>query len=71
VGGTEVANLLDLARRIVAQRQWNLKVLSVPALGKTGKEVTDGALLPGEGARRLGPSFEEWLHGEDCAALEL
>jgi hypothetical protein len=32
-------------------------------------EAPQRALLPGEGARLAGPTFDEWLSSEDAAAL--
>jgi len=33
--------------------------------------IPPGALLPGKDARVQGPAYEEWLAGEDAAALPI
>jgi uncharacterized protein YbjT (DUF2867 family) len=69
LGGPEVADTVDLARRLVARLGWPVRVLPVPSAGAGSRAMRSGALLPGEGARLEGPTFDEWLGGTDPDAL--
>lgn len=67
LAGPEQADLVTLARRLVERRGEAIEIH--PAGSTTG--APPGALLPGDGARIEGPTFEEWLESEDAAALPL
>lgn len=68
LAGPKEADLVDLAREFVEYRHLPIKV-------HVDKEAVMGiptrALLPKNGARIEGPSFEEWLSSEDAAKLKV
>lgn len=61
VGGPEQHLVPDLARRLVAHRGDRTKVVAAPIPGRAGRQISDGGLLPGEGARILPQTYDEWL----------
>lgn len=63
VGGPEEAELVLLARRFV--ERFGLGIEIAPVEG----HLPTTALLPGEGARLEGPTFEEWLSSDDAEGL--
>lgn len=63
IAGPEQAALADLARRFV--EQFALGVTIAPVESRLPGTV----LLPGSGARIEGPTFEDWLSGDDAIAL--
>ncbi len=63
VCGPNEANLLDLARQFTRRFDLGLEVVPVDW------GVPPGALLPGEDARIEGPTFDEWLAGNDAEGL--
>jgi hypothetical protein len=65
VAGPEPADLVDLARSVVARRGQRVAVVPVRVPGRAGKAMRSGALLPTPGVRLTGPTFAEWLTGED------
>ena len=69
VAGPEPADLVDLARSVVARRGQRVAVLPVRVPGRAGKAMRSGALLPTPGVRLAGPGFADWLAGEDLAAV--
>ena len=69
VAGPEPADLVDLARSVVARRGQRIAVLPVRVPGRAGKAMRSGALLPTPGVRLAGPGFADWLAGEDLAAV--
>ncbi len=66
VAGPEVSEMVDLARRRLRDRRVRATVVPVPFPG-AARAVRDGALLPGEGARIVGPTFDVWsaAHPQD------
>lgn len=68
LAGPDQAQLVTLARRLVAQRGERIDV-QVDTDGTAA--VPAHALLPDGDARVEGPTFEQWLHGPDAAALAL
>jgi len=70
LAGPDVHDIADLAKRIVAARGSNLKVIGVPVPGATGKQMRAGALLATEGTTIDGPSFDEWLGSGDAKRIE-
>jgi uncharacterized protein YbjT (DUF2867 family) len=68
LAGPRAERLVDLARAFVAHRGAELTV--EPDTESMASAPPD-ALLPGPGARLEGPSFEEWLDGDDAAALTI
>ncbi|HEX3841024.1 MAG TPA: hypothetical protein VHU85_09565 [Acidimicrobiales bacterium] len=69
VAGPEAADLVALARAVVVRRRQRTAVAPVRVPGQGGKAIRSGALLPTPGVRLAGPSFAEWLAGEDLAAV--
>lgn len=63
VGGPEEADLVPLARRFVGHFHLAIEVTPGEAT------VPPGALLPGVGARIEGPTFDDWLAGDDAAGM--
>jgi len=67
LAGPDQADLVDLARAFVRAREFDIEVLADDSANAT----TVGALLPAAAARIEGPTFQEWLAGEDAAALTI
>lgn len=63
VAGPVRADLVALARRFATYVGAGVEIVPAPTT------VPAGALLAGEGARIVGPTFDEWLAGEDAALL--
>lgn len=62
VAGPEEADLVVLARKFVERFGLGVEIVPVEP------EQSRGALLPGEGSLFAGPSFDEWLAGDDALA---
>jgi len=69
VGGPEEKDLVSLARAVVRKRGMPTSVVPLPVPGRAGKAMRAGAQLPQSGARIVGPTFEEWLEGEDMLSM--
>jgi uncharacterized protein YbjT (DUF2867 family) len=69
VAGPGVADVVDLARQVIRRTGSGAKVLPVAIPGRWGRWMRDGSLTPGPGARIVGPSFEEWLAGDDIKSV--
>jgi uncharacterized protein YbjT (DUF2867 family) len=69
VGGPEQHDMVALARRIIRRRGGRTKVVSLRVPGSGGKAMRTGALVPGVGARLVGPTFGEWLDSPDLPAV--
>lgn len=69
VAGPQPADLVDLARAVIARRGGKQRLIAMPIPGRAGSAMRSGALLPPEDARLVGPTFEEWLAGEDVFAI--
>ena len=69
IAGPEEKDLVALARAIVRKRHTRRMVLPLPVPGRAGRAMRTGGQLPSPGARIVGPTFAEWLEGEDLAAL--
>ena len=61
LGGPEVHELVDLARRVLAARGSRSPVLPVRLPGRAGRLAREGALLPAGPGPRGRETFEEWL----------
>ena len=61
VAGPEELRMAELARAVRAGRGERGRVFELPLPGGFGRAIRDGSILPGEGARLLGPRFEEWI----------
>ena len=68
LAGPREADLVALARAFVERRG---EPITVHADAESVAGIPPRALLPDDGARIEGPTFEEWLAGEDAAALTL
>lgn len=66
LAGPRREDLVALARRFVERFGVELVIRADTAAADA---IPTGALLPGDRARIQGPSFEEWLDGEDAAVL--
>lgn len=69
VAGPEPADMVDMARETVARLGQRMAVVPIRLPGRAGKAMRSGGLLPGLGAHLVGPRFDEWLIGEDLAAV--
>ncbi len=67
LAGPDQADLVDLARAFVRARELDTEVLADDSADATPA----GALLPADDARIQGPTFQEWLAGEDAATLTI
>ena len=63
LGGPDVHELADLARRVAAAR--GVRVLPVRLPGGAGRAMAGGALLPGPGSRHGRTTFDDWLAAQD------
>jgi uncharacterized protein YbjT (DUF2867 family) len=70
LAGPEVHDLAELARRFVAAHGPRVRVVPLPLLGKTGRQIRNGALLATEGTTIDGPRFDDWLAGDDAARMK-
>jgi len=66
IAGPDVEDLVIMARRLVQARHQRLKVMPVLVPGAAGKAMRDGKLLATATTKLVGPSFAEWLTGEDA-----
>jgi hypothetical protein len=64
-----VADLADLGRAVAKRRGIPKRVVALTLPGGAAKAMRSGALTAGPGARIAGPTFEEWLAGEDVMAV--
>ncbi len=62
LAGPAPEDLVDLARRLLRHQHTRVAVLGLRWPGATGAAMRGGAMLPGQGTRVAGPSFDEWLH---------
>jgi uncharacterized protein YbjT (DUF2867 family) len=69
IAGPAEKDLVSLARAIVRKRQVRTWVAPLRVPGATGQAMRTGGQLPTPGARIIGPTFEEWLEGEDFASM--
>ena len=67
VAGPEPADLVDLARDLVAHREQRVVVIPLRVPGGAGRPMRDGALIPTGEVRRVGPTFAQWLDSPDGA----
>lgn len=63
VAGPREESLGDMAKLLVSERGRSLRIeeMSDPVDGAANES---GTLLPGPGARLVGPTFEQWLHAD-------
>lgn len=71
LGGPEVHDVVDLARRTVGARGERVRVVPLTMPGRAGRAFRSGLLLPGADATLDGPTFEQWLASPDAAAVPL
>lgn len=57
VAGPREESLVDLARKL------DRSLVRLPAVGRVGRAMAGGGLLPGPDAVLRGPTFDEWLAG--------
>lgn len=69
VAGPEPADMVDMARATTARLGRRMAVVPIRLPGQAGKAMRSGGLLPDLGAHLVGPRFDEWLIGEDLAAV--
>lgn len=65
LAGPEQADLATLARRLAEHSRLDVEVEALDP------QVPAGALIPGDGARIEGPTFEQWLTSDDAANLSV
>jgi uncharacterized protein YbjT (DUF2867 family) len=64
IAGPREEDLVDLAVRLVARRNDQVKIEGVSDPANPDRELNEsGGLLPGPHATLAGPTFEEWLAG--------
>jgi len=63
LGGPQVHQLPDLARRVLAARGERARVVAVRLPGRAGTAMAGGGLLPRDGARLGTMTFDTWLSG--------
>ena len=64
IAGPQVHDLVDLARRVEAQRERPRRIIPLPVLGKAAHAVAGAALLPGADATLGTVTFDDWLTAE-------
>lgn len=69
VAGPDVRDLVDLARAAASRLGHGTRVFGVPVPGRLGRDIRAGALLASGDVRIVGPTFEDWLAGEDALAV--
>jgi uncharacterized protein YbjT (DUF2867 family) len=69
IAGPEEKNLVVLAREVVRMRKRRTVVVPLRGPGHAGRAMRAGAQMPLSSARIVGPSFEEWLGGEDFSSM--
>jgi len=69
IAGPEEKDLVALARSIVRKRRARMLVAPLPLPGRAGRAMRAGGLLPSSEARIVGPTFAEWLQGDDLASI--
>jgi uncharacterized protein YbjT (DUF2867 family) len=69
IAGPEEKDLVSLARAVVRKRHARIWVAPLPVPGVAGRAMRRGGQLPSLGARIVGPTFEEWMEGEDLASI--
>ena len=67
VAGPEPADLVDLARALIAHRGQRVAVIPLRIPGGTGRSMNGGALIPTPDVRTIGPTFTQWLDSPDSA----
>lgn len=65
VAGPRSADLVELARAVIVRRGDKQRLIPVPIPGRAGRAMRSGGLLPAGDARLVGPTFDEWLTGDD------
>jgi len=68
LAGPEQSQLVELARAFARHRG---EAITVHPDADSVAGIPPGALLPEDGARIEGPTFEQWLASDDAAALKL
>jgi uncharacterized protein YbjT (DUF2867 family) len=69
IAGPEEKDLVVLAREVVRRRGRRTVVVPLRVPGRAGKAMRSGGQMPQSGVRIVGPSFEEWLAGEDFSSM--
>ena len=69
VAGPGRLELPAMARDLVATSGRRLRVVSTTLPGRAGVAMRDGALVPGDGAVVVGPTFADWLATDDARLL--
>jgi uncharacterized protein YbjT (DUF2867 family) len=69
IAGPEEKDLVSLARLIARKRHARLWVAPLPVPGAAGRAMRTGGQLPSTRARLIGPTFQEWLEGDDLASM--
>ncbi len=64
LAGPELQDLVDMARRTLAARGEELRLVPSWSDGPFGTEMAGEVLLPGPDARLAPTTFDEWLAGE-------
>ncbi len=65
--GPQPEDVVLMARRLVRHRHRRVRIVPVRLPGEAGRAFRGGALLPADGVRVIGPTFDDWLESEDSA----
>ncbi len=69
VAGPRTEKLPAMARQLLGRTGQRGTVVGLPLPGAAGRAMRRGGLVPGPEARTIGPTFEEWLKGDDWRAV--
>ncbi len=69
VAGPGPQDLVSMARSVLVAQRVRASVIPLPLPGRAGKAMRSGGQLPLSGARVVGPTFEEWLSGDDLSLV--
>jgi uncharacterized protein YbjT (DUF2867 family) len=65
VAGPRPEDLVGMARAVVAAEGRRVVVVPLRVPGAVGRQLRAGGLLPGTGVPEVGPTFGDWLTGDD------
>jgi uncharacterized protein YbjT (DUF2867 family) len=69
IAGPQPEDLVTLARAVAQKRGSRVTVVPLRVPGRAGKAMRSGGQLPGPEVPLAGPTFAEWLEGDDLSLL--